>query len=142
MPPSGYVWAVAARKKDIEWQVLYDWSKEKITERFYLLEKCFQNGTVPEGMCAVLLENGIGFFGEMYYIKDETLEENLKRNGYGDEADHYASAAAFVDHDGCYCDRYDILGPNSDGNLWRKHLKEFYNKIDDNTVIVGVDCHV
>jgi len=141
-PPSGYVWAVAARKKDIEWQVQYDWSKAKMTERFYMLEKCFHDGTIPEGMCAVLLENGIGFFGEMYYIKDETLEENLKRNGYGDEPEHYASAAAFVDLDDCYCDRYDILGPNSDGNLWRKHLKEFFYKIDDNTVIVGVDCHV
>jgi len=141
-PPAGYVWAVAARKKDIEWQVQYDWGKKRMTEQFHLLENCFRNGTIPGGMCAVLSENGIGFLGEMYYIKDETLEENLKRNGYGEKPEYYASAGAFLDIDDCYCDRYDILGPNSDSNAWRNQLKKFYEKIDDNTVIVGVDCHV
>ena len=141
-PPDGYVWAVAARKKDIEWKAHYKWSKMKMTERFYLLEKCFHEGKVPEEMCAVLLENGIGFLGDMYYIKDETLDENLKRNGYNDEVQHYASGGAFIDLDGNYCDRYDILGPHSDNEVWKMMLIEFTDKIDDNTVIVGVDCHV
>ncbi len=140
--PEGYVWAVAARKKDIEWQAEYEWDKKRMTERFFVLEKAFKEGKVPEGMFAQIGEDGIGFFGEVYYLKDETLEENLKRYGYTDDMKFTASGGAFIDHDGAYCDRFDILGPNEDRGGWKKVLEHFVDQIDDNTVIVGVDCHV
>ena len=140
--PEGYVWVVAARKKDIEWKVELDWAKKRMTERFFVLEKCFKEGKVPEGMVAQIGENGIGFFGEVYYVKDETLEENLKRYGYADDAKYNAGGGAFIDLDGAYCDRFDVLGPHEDREGWRKLIEHFVDRVDDNAVIVGVDCHV
>lgn len=138
----GYVWAVAARKKDIEWKVEYEWAKKRLTERFFVLEKSFKEGKVPEGMVAQIGEGGIGFFGEVYYVKDETLEENLKRHGYCDDTKFNAGGGAFIDLDGAYCDRFDVLGPHEDREGWKKILEHFVDRVDDNTVIVGVDCHV
>ena len=140
--PDGYVWAVAARKKDIEWQVLYDWSKKRMTERFYQLEKCFAEKAIPEGMFAQITEQGIGFFGDLYYVAGESLDENLRRYGYADDMKYHASCGAYVDHDTAYCDRFDILGPHDDREGWCRLLEDFVEKADDNAVIVGVDCHV
>ena len=36
--PEDYQWVCAARKKDIEWQAMHDWRREKLTERFHKLE--------------------------------------------------------------------------------------------------------
>ena len=93
-------------------------------------------------MVAQISEGGIGFFGEVYYVKDETLEENLKRHGYCDDTKFNAGGGAFIDLDGAYCDRFDVLGPHEDREGWKKILEHFVDRVDDNTVIVGVDCHV
>lgn len=140
--PEGYVWAVAARKKDIEWQALYDWSKQRMTERFYQLEKCFAEQKLLDGMLAQISEQGIGFFGDLYYVAGESLNENLRRFGYVDDMKYHASCGAYVDHDTAYCDRFDILGPHNDREGWCRLLENFVEKADDNAVIVGVDCHV
>ncbi len=144
MPPApeGYIWVVAARKKDIEWRVAFEWERERMTKRFYMLEECFKNGKLPEGMFAMMNESGIGFFGETYYVAGETLDENLKRCGYAEDLKYHAAAGAFIDHDGAYCDRFDILGPHDDKDGWIRLLDKFVEEMDDDTVVVAVDCHV
>ena len=113
-----------------------------MTERFYQLEKCFAEKTLPEGMFAQITDQGIGFFGDLYYVAGESLNENLRRYGYVDDMKYHAGGGAYVDLDGAYCDRFDILGPHDDREGWCRLLEDFVERIDDNTVIVGVDCHV
>ena len=55
-----------------------------MTERFYQLEKCFAEKAIPEGMFAQITDQGIGFFGDLYYVAGESLDENLRRYGYAD----------------------------------------------------------
>lgn len=140
--PEGYVWAVGARKKDIEWQVQFEFAKNRLTERFYELERIFQTGTLPEGMFGMINEHGIGFLGDMYYVAGETLDENLKRHGYPDDLKYHAGGGAFVDLDSAYVDRFDVLSPGDDRDGWYRIVDDFIDRVDDNTVIVGVDCHV
>ncbi len=140
--PEGYIWVIAARKKDIEWQVAFEWKRENMKKQFFLLEECFKKGEIPNDMCATITEKGIGLFGDMYYIAGESLDENLKRLGYAECHKYHASAGAFLGHDGEYIDRYDILGANEDKDLWVKHLDKFVDEVDDETVIVAVDCHI
>ena len=37
--PEGYRWVVAARKKDIQWQVMHEWKITTATKEFYKLEE-------------------------------------------------------------------------------------------------------
>ena len=69
-----------ARKKDIEWNVMYRVAKENATKRFKILEKAFLDKKLPEGCYGRITENGITGFWDFQYKKDETLQQFLARN--------------------------------------------------------------
>ncbi len=141
--PEGYKWAVAARKKDIEWNALYEWRKKCATERFLLLEEHFKAKTVPEGMFCTISEKGMHSWNGDDYLAGETLEEYLHRCGFIDEEKYHAHCGAFVDlsgkyHEACFQDAF--FGKYDGG--WNRMLEEFLDEISDEAVIVAVDCHM
>lgn len=79
--PEGYIWVCAAKKKDIEWQVMREWREKKAREHFSVLEKIFATGQYEEGFRGAITPRGVLYYGEMVYFKEESVEDYLKRNG-------------------------------------------------------------
>lgn len=141
--PEGYKWAVAARKRDIEWNALYEWRKKCATERFLLLEEHFKAKTVPEGAFLKVSEKGMHSWNGDEYLAGETLEEYLHRFGYIDDEKYHSHCAAFVDLSGDYHEEcfQDAISGKYDAK-WNKMLEEFLDEVTDESVIVAVDCHM
>ena len=140
--PEGYRFAVAARKKDIQWQAYYEWQKNSATERFFVLKDAFQSKLIPEGFYAHLKDDGIYSWNGLMYKDGESLDEYLKRLGYNDNLKYHAHAGAYVDtqgvyHEGCFASMFS--GERDDS--WALEMDAFVDEIPDDTVIVAVDCH-
>ncbi len=140
--PEGYKWAVAARKKDIEWDALYEWRRKCATERFYRYEEMFKAKKLDEGFWGTFTAKGIQSFSSMLYIAGETLEEHLARIGLSNDLKYHSHAGAFLDlndeyressFEYAFCGNYDVE--------WCKCIDEFIDSVSDDTVIVAVDCH-
>lgn len=141
--PEGYRWCCAARKKDIEWQVEYEWRKHLAMERFYEWEQLYNSGKEPEGFGPKITERGVEHFGDVLYYKGETLEQFLDRLGYNRVCKYNAHSGAVLLPDGEYHDSYEFCDEKykvNDG--WSALLEKFIDELPDDAVIVGVDCHV
>ncbi len=77
--PEGYRWTCAARKKDIAWQVMYDWELKQEKQRYAKLVHAFKTGTLSDGLYGRIEEDGIWALGEIVYHKGETEAEYLQR---------------------------------------------------------------
>ena len=150
--PEGYKWTVAARKKDIEWQVMHDWEVKCKTEYFTQFENAFKTGVCSENWHIQITDNKILQFGELLYIKDETLEHYLRRNGLYEKYKYPNIAGAYL-HNGEYHNRFDYghleksrkkrnRMQRKKKRLWRKQLDRLIDSCSDDTVLVGVDCHM
>ena len=84
---------------------------------------------------------------DMLYQKGETLSEYLKRKGIKGRCKHifaqfvnaYLQDGIFHDVDKFYQDNKYI---ENTYEPWYSAIDEFYNSLDDNAVLVCVDCHV
>lgn len=144
--PEGYHWTCAARKKDIAWQVMYDWEMEQAKQRYARLVYAFETGILPEGMHGRITGEGILIYGELVYQNGETEDEyierfiNLKRKKYP-----FNVYAFLMEGDWTTADRFIPDGENSrieDNPEWEDDLEQFIDELDDETVLVIVDCHM
>ena len=144
--PDGYHWTCAARKKDIAWQVMYDWEREREKQRYARLVQAFETGTLPEEMCGTVTEEGIRIFGDLVYHKGETEEEylgqcvRLKRKKYPINLYAFLKEGIWIT-----VERFIPDGENSrfENNAdWEDELEQFIDGLDDETVLVSVDCHM
>ena len=141
--PDGYRWTCAARKKDIAWQAMYDWELEQEKQRYARLVQAFETRTLPKKTYGTITEDGIQVFGEYVYHKGETEEEflaQLKTRKYP------IYIYAFL-KDGIWTTKecYISDGENSrfeDNGDWEDELEQFIDGLDDETVLVSVDCHM
>ncbi len=141
--PDGYRWTCAARKKDIAWQAMYDWELEQEKQRYARLVQAFETRTLPKKTYGTITEDGIQVFGEYVYHKGETEEEflaQLKTRKYP------IYMYAFL-KDGIWTttERFIPDGENSkfeDNEDWEDELEQFIDGLDDETVLVSVDCHM
>lgn len=142
--PEGYRWCCAARKKDIEWNVCFEWRKNLATERFYAYEKAYKSGDTAEFQSyEKITERGIESFMNLLYVKDETLEQFLTRLGYYRKSKYNISAGALLLENGEYFDFYEFQdGKWNERSNWNELIEQFIDGLSDDTVIVGVDCHV
>ena len=143
--PDGYKWVCAARKKDIEWQTMSEWKKQKASEEFKMFEKWFKDRKCPKDAYVSITDNGIERFGTALYIKEETLDENLTRLGVVSKHKYPNLAHAYLADDGYYyAEAY--WNPNAKDSAvtetWRTMLDNYIDSLSDDTVIVGVDCHM
>lgn len=143
--PEGYKWVCAARKKDIDWQAIKDWHLKRAISRFESLEKLFLTGERDENIRGEVTEEGIMFYNRLLYSKGETVEEYLKRHNQIPTSHYPVCFYGFLGEDGWHTEADIILGPNKnpdDVSLWKERLDNFLDSIPDDTVLIGVDCHM
>jgi len=80
-------------------------------------------------------KEGVEFFRELIYRKGESLEEYFAKIGYGDGVKYPVCCCGFL-QDGEYFWENDETESN-----WDVLVNDFISSIDDETVIVGIDCH-
>lgn len=144
--PKGYRWTCAARKKDIAWQTMYEWELEQAKQSFAQMSGWFASGEVPGNACLCIGEDGISRFGELLYRKGETEDEYLERFVNLKRKKYPVNVYAFLEEgDWTTADRFILDGENSrieDNTAWEDDLEQFVDGLDDETVLVIVDCHM
>ena len=142
--PDGYRWVCAARKKDIQWKVMFERSKENAVKNFRALEKGFAEGKIPEGWYGNITENGISGFMEMLYVKGETVQQYLARHRIIRKYKYPSFPYGYLDDQGEYHSEDSM--PSRDEKkakrMWHKKVNRFIDALSDDTVLVGVDCHI
>ena len=150
--PDGYHWVAAARKKDIQWQVMRDWRFECAKKDFYKFEEEFKTGVFPVNSCYYKRGNKLLAYNNILYIEGETLEKYLKRMELNDTFKYPNISYGYLDDSGYHEKEYTwhygkskkhIKKQTRKNNIvWRRNLDKFIDSIPDDTVIIGVDCHV
>ena len=143
--PQGYKWVCAARKKDIEWQVMHDWKIKTESENYELYKHIFTTGEKPQNFFCHISDNGILGFDSYLYIKDESLDEYLTRRGFFSKYQYPNLAYAYLDQGEYYSqdDNWtDRQSPEERKEAWHKILDHYICSIPSDSVMVGVDCHI
>ena len=143
VPPEGYAWASAARKKDIQWQAMIDYNKKTMQEHYEFHRKAFETQTLPDKTWLRLREDGVYTYDNFpVYLAGETFEECMKRRNYLTDTDYLMSPCYYVDADYWHSSDGISFGAERDMDEdWRNELAEFYHSLSDETVLVSVDCH-
>ncbi len=94
----------------------------------------------------------VGYFDRLYYIEGETLDSYLKRNHIVDTFKYPAITFGFLDDNGYHEEDYVWSRSGSRKRVnkrkrknrieFRRKLDEYLESIPDESVIIGVDCHV
>lgn len=143
--PAGYKWTSAARKKDICWDAIVSYRKKKAIALYNDCKEYFAKGEVPKDSWLRIQENGVySYMNEAAYLNGETLEENLKRRGYTDDASYLPTPYFYVDSnaEGWYSEDCVPLEEGQNSAIgWLKQLRELYSDLEDDAVLVSVDAH-
>ena len=143
VPPEGYAWASAARKKDIQWQAMIDYKKKSLQEHYEFHRKAFETQILPKKTWLKLREDGVYTYDNFpVYFAGETFEVCMKRRNYLTDTDYLMSPCYYVDED--YWHSSDGISFGAERNMdemWRKELVRFYHSLSDETVLVSVDSH-
>lgn len=133
----------AARKKDIQWDVMRKWENQCAIEQFQKLEAMFLSGIIDDAVHGIVNDKGIICQGELVYRKGETLEEYLKEYGIP-ETWKYPLQITDVFINGTWMDESCTTNnPKSAGNDdWQSIVAELIDEANDNTVFVGIDYHI
>ena len=134
--PNGYIWACAARKKDIEWDVMRSWAIEKAKERYQELSNIFKTGIKPEQFFATITEEGIFNYSGELYLKGETEKEYLERLGYGKQMKYHIKPYSLISSEDWMNESYE--SPED----WDNIVDQFIEDIPDDGVLVGIDYHM
>ncbi len=142
--PKGYKWVCAARKKDIEWQVMREWKLRRAVKGFYSFKRIFDSDRKSKYIPFKITDDGLFYYGFMYYKKDETLIEYLERHEIMQTYKYPPLFYGYLGDDGYhYKDEMRIDDKNASAEeLWDKKMSEYIDSLSDDTVLVGVDCHI
>ena len=82
-------------------------------------------------------------FGDVLYYKGERLTHFLRRHGWLRKSKYHMRAGAALLTDGTYKDSYDYKysKPPKMGE-WYYMIDDFIDSLDENAVLVSVDCHM
>ena len=144
--PEGYRWTCAARKKDIEWHVMYEWKLEQEKQHYVKLKHAFETRILPEGYNGRVTENGLLLFGELAYRKGETEEEYLGRYPALRRKKYPIAIYAFL-MEGNWITADRLIYAGKDTRIvknpeWEDNLERFIDGLDDEKVLAVVDCHM
>ena len=141
--PEGYIWVCAAKKKDIEWQVMREWREKKAREHFSKLEKMFVTGQLEEGFRGAITPQGVLYYGKMVYFKDESVEDYLNRYDILDNRKYPVYVHDIVDA-GNWFSREDFEWINDSAVPvdWPERIDGYIDNLGDEDVLVGVDYHI
>ncbi len=135
--PVGYKWVAAAKKADVEWELMKSVEVKNAYKHFPRLEKWFQTGKAPKDIHGYgeITESGIVYGHELIYKKGEKLEEYLLRLGLGGPSHYPILAHAFLKSG-------KWTSPNDKNDeTRRKIIKDVLDEIYDNDILVAIDCY-
>lgn len=144
--PEGYRWVCAARKKDIQWQKMLEVEREAATKRYFDAKKCFEEKDTTTFLGSCIKEEGLVDWGKVRYLKDETLQEYLHREHLDDSVKYPVGFYQFLSEKTGFIESnpdYSVgLGERVKAEYdWNEQINRFIDGLDDDTVLVGVDCH-
>lgn len=143
--PDGYMWVVAARKKDIQWETMKKWNAAKLIDRFNRLEMMFASGQLDENCSGQIVADGIVAWDGYAYYKGETLEEYLKRCDILSSRKYPVSVCDIVD-DSQWLSEYDFTSDcqleKKTPEVWHARIDEYVEGLEQNTILVGIDYHM
>ena len=146
--PDGYKFVDAARKKDICWDVMKEIGTKAVEQSYEQCVAAFASGDVKDfGFFATLTEDGIRGWGEMIYIKGETLDDYKARKGVTDSDQYLIGDYAYIDRNGDWSGSGDMgwFGISSNDKperTWKDELQAFMDEVQDDDFIAIVDCHI
>ena len=141
--PEGYIWVCAAKKKDIEWQVMREWREKKAREHFSKLEKMFVTGQLEEGFRGAITPQGVLYYGKMVYFKDESVEDYLNRYDILDNRKYPVYVHDIVDADNWFSrDDFNWTNNGAVPADWPERIDGYIDDLEDEDVLVGVDYHI
>lgn len=140
--PEGYKWVSAARKKDICWDVMMNFKKDKLIKVYNELVKCFEEQKISEEIKKeyynpTITEEGIKEFNYFPYKKGETAEEFLTHKVFDESLKLYPAPSIFIDQDSELFEEYDYENTED----WHNTLINYIDNIDDDEVIAVIDMH-
>lgn len=147
-PPEGYQYADAARKKDICWDLMRQLTDEAVERTFQKCVKAFEsNDLTGFGPLCRICDDGIAAWGEMLYLKGETLDAYKARKGSAGMDRYRLHTYAFVDRNGDWISSGDmgwfgISSNDKDERVWNDEIQTLLNKAKDDDFLVIVDCHI
>ncbi len=135
--PKGYQWVAYARKKDINWKLTYQQRLKWSMERFRRHREYFRQQKLPSNFLGHLTNSGVAGLDEMLYIHGENMYDNFVRRGIVCKTKYHAKFYGFLSETGWVDHGYEE-DPKSE---YIQKLDEFIDSLDDDTVLVAVDCH-
>lgn len=147
-PPEGYQYADAARKKDICWDVMRKIAVDTVEKRYQKCVRAFETKDITDfGPLCRILDEGISAWGEMLYLKGETLDEYKARKGATDLDRYMCHTYAFVDRNGDWVGSGDmgwfgISSNDKDERAWNDEIQKLMNEAKDDDFLAIVDCHI
>ena len=144
--PEGYKWVCAARKKDIEWDMMNDWQLVEAENRLKELETWFKSGECPKNSYGKITDEGIENYHGLIYKKGEKLDEYIARMGITQDLKYPVDVYACL-HDGEYLESESLIKVDGEFKIsnypdWTEHVQNLIDDLNDDVVLVGVDCHV
>ncbi len=142
--PKGYRWVSAARKKDIQWDVMRQWTTEQLTKQFYAMESAFALGQELPDRWYSLRADGYYSLDGCAYLAGDTLEAHLAKHDIPKEWQYPVSFCDIVTPDGWEGEYQEFKKTNSlDGvkELLRRITDETIDDCDDDDVLVSIDYH-
>lgn len=142
--PEGYIRVSAARKKDIEWQVMRNWINDKTSRRFDKLERMFVSGQLDADFKGKIVEDGILQWGTYIYHKGDTSEIYLEKYGIPKSWKYPIGVHDIADARLWKSQNKSIHASDSEdlSAAWRGCLDGYIDALDNDTVLVGVDYHM
>ena len=149
--PEGYRWVAAARKKDIAWDVMAKLAQQRQTGAYSLLKTAYETRELPEKSFLSFTENGIQGILKTLYLDGESLETFLNRNGCCADSKYQFTPGGYLAEGGYEDSGFSFRSPKNvqeaeqeaeSTRAWALELDAFIDALDDDAVLVGVDCHI
>ncbi len=136
------MWVCAARKKDVAWDIMREWKRKELTEEYVRLQGMFKNGCMQAKYFGEIVEDGIMRFGNYLYCKDESLEEFLERCAYSDTS-RYPILVSDIVNDSEWISSEDCEDKETKRWCmeWDKKVESYIDSLEDDTVMIALDCH-
>ena len=144
----GFQYVSGAFKKDICWTEMMANALAGYRKSYNAYVKAFSSGKVENlDTIASITDEGIVGWGQMLYLKGETLDEFLNRNGVSPTDQYVLSTYAYVDGNGEWHGSGEMgwFGLSSNDmpeRAWHDEMQSWLSGIEDDAYIVIVDCHI
>lgn len=121
---------------------------DAVEKRYQKCVKAFETQDLTDfGPLCRILDDGIAAWGEMLYLKGETLDEYKVRKGATGQDRYMCHTYAFVDRNGDWAGSGDmgwfgISSNDKDERAWNDEIQKLMNEAKDDDFLAIVDCHI